>query len=156
MRRIQHRNLFFLAFAALLILAGCRSKVIIDEPKTINVSINAPKAKVFEAATLTFIKGGFTILVANDAVGLLTTEFKRVDVGFQEAFHLALAEEISDNPEVQFSTNIIESGGRSVLTMVAKGRVWTKKGYQYYIFKEEFMNAVRAIGEQIKVQAEAK
>jgi len=155
MRRIQLRNLFLLASVALLIMASCHPKVIIDEPKNVTIAINAPKAKVFEAATLTFIKGGFTISVANETVGLLTTDFKRVDVGFTEAYHLAMVEESGD-PEVQFGTSIVETGGRSALTMVAKGRVWSKKGYRPYVFRDEFMNSVRTIGEQIKAQAEAK
>ena len=61
------------------------------------------------------------------------------------------------NPEVQFGTSIVENGGKSILTMVAKGRTWSKKrGYQPYLFKEDFMNSIRNIGEDIKRQAEAK
>lgn len=136
-------------------MASCHPNVVISEPKNVSIGINAPKAKVFEAATLIFIKGGFTISVANESVGLITTDFQTVSVGFLEAYHLALSDE-SGNPEIQFSTTVQESGGQSVLTMVAKGRVWSKKGYRPYTFKDEFMNNVRAIAEQIKAQAEGK
>jgi hypothetical protein len=150
-------NIFVLVCIALLIMSACHNAPKIQtEVKNITVDINAPKAKVFEIATLTFIKGGFTISVANEGAGLITTDFKVVDVGFREAYHLAMVEE-SGNPQIQFGTSIIQTGNTSVLTMVAKGLIWKKKrGYVPYVFSDEFMNSVRAIGEQIKAQAEAK
>ena len=157
MKNAQFRTMFLLFCVALLVFPNCGGGPKIEtEVKNVTVSIDAPKAKVFEVATLTFIKGGFTISVANETVGLITTDFKLVDVGFGEAFHLALSEE-KGNPEVQFGTSIVENGGKSILTMVAKGRTWSKKrGYQPYLFKEDFMNSIRNIGEDIKRQAEAK
>ena len=160
MKRGRLWDVFFLVVFVSLIGIACRSKVMLDEPKNVAVSIQAPRARVFEAATLTFIKGGFTILVANESVGLITTDFRGVLVGLKEALHLDLRQNDFGggiDPQVQFATNIIETGGQSVLTIVAKGRVWNKKrGYVPYIFKDEFMNNVRAIAEQIKTQAEAK
>ncbi len=152
---IKSKNPFLLAFIALLIMASCHSKVE-TEVKNVTVSINAPKNKVFEAANLTFLKGGFTILVANEGAGLLTTDFQPVTLSFQDAIHADLVEEAEDNVELQFGTSIIGNEGQSTLTIVAKGRVWKKKRYQTYMFSDEFMNSVRAIAEQIKAQAEAK
>ncbi len=150
-------SLFALALVALLTAYGCHSAPKIQtEVKNVTIEINAPKAKVFEITSLNFIKGGFTISVANESAGLITTDFKIVDVGFREAYHLAMTEEAGD-PQIQFGTSIIQTGNKSVLTMVAKGLVWKKKrGYVPYVFSDEFMSNVRIIGEQIKAQAEAK
>jgi len=153
MGKIQPKNPFLLGSMALLIMASCHSKVE-TEVKNVTVSINAPKAKVFETATLVFIKGGFTISVANESAGLLTTDYQAVTVGLQEAFHLDMIDE-AEALEMQMGTSIIENGGQSTLTMVAKGRIWKKKRWQPYVFSDEFMNNIRKIGEQIKTQAEA-
>jgi len=157
MKRAQLKNVLLLVCVVSLFLSGCHSAPKLEsETRNVSISINATRAKIFEVATLAFIKGGFTISVANESIGLITTDYKRVDVGFKEAFHLALSDEKGD-PEVQFGTTITETGSGSILTMVVKGRTWSrKKGYQPYVFNDEFMNSVRIIGEQIKAQAEAK
>lgn len=155
MKRIRSKNLFWVACAALLLLASCGAKVE-PEVRSITILINAPKAKVFEASSLIFIKGGFTISVANEGAGLLTTDFQTVTAGLREAFRLYPEKKAEEEQvEIQLGTSIIENGGRSTLTMVAKGRIWKKKRWQTYVFSDSFMDSVRNIGEQIKIQAES-
>lgn len=157
MKRSRIRVVYLLACAVLLIVPGChKTPKIRPSVKNVTIEIWAPKAKVFEATSIVFIKRGFTISVANDSVGLLTTEFKTVDQGFQDALFMDVMFG-KRKPQVQFATNIIENEGVSTLTIVAKGRTYhRKRGYEDYIFGDGFMNGVRKIGEEIKVTAEGK
>jgi hypothetical protein len=149
--------MLLLVCVALFLIPGChKTPKIQPSVKNVTIEVWAPKAKVFEAASFILIKRGFIINVANDNLGLLTTEFRSVDQGLQERIFINAMFGTS-KPEVQFSTSIIEKEGVSTLTIVAKGRTFHKKrGYYDYIFGDDFMNGVRRIGEEIKFEAEGK
>ena len=151
------RSACLLACMAFLLMPGChKTPKIQPSVKNVTIEVWAPKPKVFEAASVVLIKRGFIISVANDNLGLLTTEFRSVDQGLQERIFMNVMFG-SSKPEVQFSTNIVERESVSTLTIVAKGRTFHKKrGYYDYIFGDDFMNGVRRIGEEIKVMAEEK
>ena len=153
----RFRVICLLTCVVLLLVPGChKTPKIQPSVKNVTIEVWAPKAKVFEAASIVLIKRGFIISVANDNLGLLTTEFRSVDQGLQDRrFMNAMFG--TAKPEVQFSTNIIEREGVSTLTIVAKGRTYHKKrGYYDYVFGDGFMNGVRIIGEEIKMTAEEK
>jgi len=146
-----------MVFAALFIIPGYhKTPKIQPNVKNITIEVWTPKAKVFEAASVVLIKRSFIISMANDNLGLLTTDFRSVDQGFQDRLFMNVMFG-QTKPEVQFSTDILEREGVSTLTIVAKGRVFHKKrGYYDYVFGDDFMNGVRRIGEEIKVMAEEK
>jgi hypothetical protein len=157
MKRDWSVKLIGLSLLVLLVVPGChKGPKIRPDVKNVTVNITAPRTRVFQETSIALVGRGFVIITANDSLGLLTTEFKKVEEGFRQT----LVQGIFGNkqhPEVQFITNITEKNGISTLTLTAKGRIiYKKRFYIDYMFTDEFMNVVRQLGEEIKASAEAK
>ena len=157
MKRRQFMKTAVLSLIVFFVVPSChKGPKIRPDVKNVTVSVSAPRTRVFEETSIALVSRGFIIITANDSLGLLTTEFKKVEEGFKQSFIQGVFGS-KQHPEVQFVTNITEKNGVSTLTITAKGRIiYKKRFYIDYMFSDEFMNVVRQLGEEIKAAAEVK
>ena len=156
MKRIQAVGILLLICVVILFVPSCRKTVELQpQANNVVIEINAPKLKIFEFTSVAFVKRGFAIISANETLGLLTTEFKRIDESVQDRLLLSFLGQ--EKPEVQFITSISGKDDVYNLIILAKGRTYNKKrGYEDIVLSDKFMNIVRIIGEEIKLAAEEK